>query len=364
MKILLLSAYDAASHQYWHRGLREHLPEHQWTLLTLPPRHFKWRMRGNPLSWAFTQRAVLERDYDCVLATSMVDLATLRGLVPALASKPNLLYFHENQFSYPSSKSQHGNLEVQLVSVYSALCADALVFNSIYNRDTFLAGVAKLCKRLPDGIPPGICEDLALKSQVLPVPLYPTDKPPPRNSNDGALQVVWNHRWEYDKGPDLLAEAITNLPAALDLQFHIVGQQFRQEPEAFGRIYRLLNERGWLGEWGFMASVEDYRALLKRAHIVVSTALHDFQGLAVLEAVAAGCLPLVPDRLAYPQWFPPWCRYGKDPEEAQALAEQLHHWHQLWRTSQLPLAPSVRAWSWPELLDPYRKLLTSSKLVS
>lgn len=362
MKVLLLSAYDAASHQYWHRGLREHLSEHDWTLLVLPPRHFSWRIRGNALTWAFTHRALLEQNYDCVLATSMVDLATLRGLVPALASIPNLLYFHENQFAYPGSQSRHGHLEAQMVSIYSALSADALVFNSTYNQETFLSGVAQLFKRLPDGIPPGICQALALKSQVIPVPLYASEKPQPKTSL-GPLQVVWNHRWEYDKGPDLLAQAIASLPAGLNLQFHIVGQQFRQEPEAFARIYRLLTERNWLGEWGFVASAQDYQALLERAHIVLSTAQHDFQGLAVLEAAAAGCLPLVPDRLAYPEWFPSRCRYGDQPGEAQALAEHLCHWHQLWQGGHLPSAPSVKGLAWPELLGAYRKLLTLPDLV-
>jgi len=52
MKILLLSAYDAASHRHWREMLVTGFPEHDWTVLTLPPRHFNWRMRGNALSWA------------------------------------------------------------------------------------------------------------------------------------------------------------------------------------------------------------------------------------------------------------------------------------------------------------------------
>ncbi|MFT7132051.1 MAG: hypothetical protein ACI81O_000759 [Cyclobacteriaceae bacterium] len=43
----------------------------------------------------------------------------------------------------------------------------------------------------------------------------------------------------------------------------------------------------------------DYLALLGRSHVVLSTAIHEFPGVAVLEAVAVGCLPVVPDALAY-----------------------------------------------------------------
>ena len=70
--------------------------------------------RGNPLSWAVSERAELERDYDLVVATSMVDLATLKGLVPSLANTPSVVYFHENQFAYPLSAEQHNSIEPQM----------------------------------------------------------------------------------------------------------------------------------------------------------------------------------------------------------------------------------------------------------
>lgn len=107
MRVLLLSAYAAASHQHWQRSLLAMFPDWQWQVLTLPPRHFSWRIRGNPLYWALSERALLEGEYDLLVATSMVDLATLRGLVPGLARLPSLLYFHENQFEYPQRSGQH-----------------------------------------------------------------------------------------------------------------------------------------------------------------------------------------------------------------------------------------------------------------
>ena len=81
MRILLLSAYDAVSHRQWREGLVAALPEHNWTVLALPPRHFRWRIRGNSLSWGVGERSILKQSFDCLVATSMVDLASLKGLL-------------------------------------------------------------------------------------------------------------------------------------------------------------------------------------------------------------------------------------------------------------------------------------------
>ncbi len=48
--------------------------------------------------------------------------------------------------------------------------------------------------------------------------------------------------------------------------------------------------------------------------MAVSTARNEFFGLAMLEACYAGCKPLVPDRLAYPELYPAECRYASHDE--------------------------------------------------
>jgi glycosyltransferase involved in cell wall biosynthesis len=94
-----------------------------------------------------------------------------------------------------------------------------------------------------------------------------------------------------------------------------------------------------------------YRATLGRAAIVVSTALHEFQGLSVMEAVSAGCTPLVPDALCYPEQYADEYRYP--PGNIAALAERLRQW----MTAGRPAAPSIAPWTHAALLPEWQGLL-------
>ena len=127
MRILLLSAYDAHSHRRWRQGLVDAFPDWQWTVLTLPPRNFLWRIRGNSLSWAFAERETLLQPYDLLVATSMTDLAALKGMVPALAKVPAMVYCHENQFAYPDQRELQ-SMEPEFVSLYAVLAAERVLF--------------------------------------------------------------------------------------------------------------------------------------------------------------------------------------------------------------------------------------------
>lgn len=352
--------------------------DHQWTELSLAPRHFAWRIRGNPLSWAYRYRELLEKKYDLILATSMVDLACLRGLVPGLAHTPAILYFHENQFAYPLTAKANSMLEAQMVNLYSALSAQKIVFNSQYNRESFLQGVDDLLRKLPDEVPENLVEILQSKSSCLPVPLVaspPAKERARQNEERGqdtravmsespVRQLVWNHRWEYDKGPERLLALIQKLDSRLSLRFHIVGQQFREQPPVFSEIRELLNQRAWLGTWGYVEDRERYTRLLEEADFVLSTALHDFQGLAVLEAVTQGCLPIVPDRLAYPEYFQQAFRYRSciDDLEAEALGATslIEKYIRLLDGGEALPEVTVAQWQWSHLAGPYRELFEST----
>lgn len=367
MNILLLSAYDAPSHRYWMQGLIDNLSDYNFTCLTLPARHFNWRIRGNALSWYNLPE--FSQAFDVLLATSMVDVAALRGVHPHLARLPCVVYCHENQFAYPKSLHQKPPLEPLMVNLYNALAADKLVFNSNWNRASFIAGAQQLLAQMPDHVPDSILPSIAAKAEILPVPMRaykPGVKSPAPFSAQNPLEIVWNHRWEFDKGPDLLLAIVQALPQHLPLRFYILGQQFRQQPAEFAQIKILIEERFELAHWGYCADELAYLALLERCHLVLSTAWHDFQGLAILQAASSGATPLVPNGLAYPEWFAAEFRFGSEMAFAQrdlnALAADAAKKISDYARGIKPLKNvDTAGWGWAELKARYCQLFDSLK---
>jgi len=341
----LLSAYRADSHAAWADWLTGAFPDIRWRRLELPGRHFAWRIRGAPLSWL---DALPDETPDAIVATSMVDLATLKGLHPRLARVPTLYFFHENQFAYPRGDTQTTSIEAQMVQIYGALAAERVRFNSSFNRDTFLRGLETLMQRLPDHVPKGVVERLRAKSAILPVPIEPPPEPSAAEPRDRNL-IVWNHRWEYDKAPDLFVQVIEELATdGMDFRIALLG------PRPSGGTPELNRLRGGFGDRivvdGLLPRVEYWR-LLNRAGIAVSTARHEFQGLAMLEAAHAGCRPLVPDALCYPDIYPIGCRYAAG--DAGALKTKLRNW----LDGAPPAAPSVERWTGAALHTEWRETL-------
>jgi glycosyltransferase involved in cell wall biosynthesis len=350
--VLLLSAYDAASHRYWRNWLTGTLGEYQWTVVALADRHFYWRVRSNALTYITHHREILDRHYDLIVATSMTDLATLRGLMPSLARVPTVVYCHENQFAYPLSENHRHKsniINAQLNSVFTALAADKLLFNSDYNRHTFFAGAKALFKKMPDGVKANLLDQCESNAQTLAVPITVT---PTRQTEKKSLppEIVWNHRWEYDKQPEIFFHSMSRLSEqGHHFRLHVVGQSFRTVPACFDEAKVKLAKH--IANWGFLP-VDDYHQVLSQADIVVSTAAHDFQGLSMLEAICCGCVPVAPKRVAYPEYIPASLMY--DPHnEVESLTALLHNLLQ----DGLPPVPDVTHYTGQALVERYKHVL-------
>lgn len=374
MQILLLSAYDTLSHRKWRECLQSKLTEYSWEVLTLAPRYFNFRVRTSAVAWHHSEKALLEKEYDLVIATSLSDITMLKALTPKLAQTPFWLYCHENQFAYPTSNQQNANhsLDIKTSFYFNCLAANHISFNSEWNRSTALDGMRQLLKRWPEKIPLASVDQIEDKSSVLPVPLL-SQKPLANNltlerqqqHRKTAVEIIWNHRWEYDKGPSLLLAFVQQLRQLLEahrstsLTLHIVGQRFREQPPAFAEIDQLIEEltatykHFHRGSWGFIADEDEYLQLLKQADVVLSTSLHDFQGLAIQEAVVNGCIPLLPNTLVYPEIFDAAYLYEWSDETERCALQAINKLQQ-WLNNTFPPAPSSDAFMDDSLLDSYR----------
>jgi glycosyltransferase involved in cell wall biosynthesis len=219
-----------------------------------------------------------------------------------LGDIPTVLYMHENQLTYPLSPLDREDLIYAMINWTSMAASDRVLFNSRFHHDAWFEALPGFLGRFPDQRHDALIDAVTARSAVLPVgvDLEPLDVVP-RNRRDRPL-ILWNQRWEYDKGPELFAEAITELVGeGLVFDVALAGERYGEEPEEFSRLRHLLGDRLVHDEY---ADVDRYRALLRSADVVVSTAQQEFFGIAVTEATYAGAIPVLPDRLVYPERIP------------------------------------------------------------
>ena len=115
--------------------------------------------------------------------------------------------------------------------------------------------------------------------------------------------ILWNQRWEYDKDPETMLRALYALAdEGLDFRVALAGENFRMQPAEFEEARARLGDR--LVHYGYAESEADYARLLWDADIVLSTAIHEFFGVSIVEAITCGCLPILPRRLSYPELIP------------------------------------------------------------
>ena len=309
MKILVFESYDGGSHRHVLDGLIHH-SRHQFLRLGLPARKWKWRMRGSAITFSqavpdFLQKQGIAADQiDLIFTSDMTSVADLKALLPVpLNTKPIVCYFHENQLTYPLEDESQRDYQYGFTNITSCLSATAVWFNSAYHRSSFLEGVERLLAKMPDHVPAGIAETILEKSQVL----WPGIDDDVFITREGSTlhppTVLWNQRWEYDKNPeDFFSMLFALQEQGVDFQLIVMGESFRTAPEIFEQAGVRLSPQ--VIHWGYAPSRASYIKLLSRSDIVVSTAIHEFYGISVLEAMAGGACPLLPDRLSYPEILP------------------------------------------------------------
>ena len=303
--ILYLDPYHTASHRLLAQAL-ESRSRHAVTLLTLPPRKWKWRMRGASFAFEPMVRALPGPHPELLVTTDFLNLPEFLALTRDLFSAPirAIVYFHENQLTYPSASSDVRDFHFGLVNIHSALAADRALFNSDFHREDFIAAAEDLLRRMPDFPPSGVGDRIRARSEVIGLPLDLAEMDA-RRTDRKMPWVVWNHRWEEDRDPAVFFEAMAALDRAAsegrvgDFRLVVAGQTYQERPAIFDQAKGGLAHR--IERWGFVDSRSEYLDLLARSAVVVSTSRHEFFGVSVMEAIYLGCSPVLPRRLTYPE---------------------------------------------------------------
>ncbi len=298
MRVLAAEPYATTSHRLFVEGLASH-SRHEVRTLFLPARTWKWRMRTASLEVA--RALVDEGPWDLLFASDYLNLAETLAVLPReLRAIPSVVYFHENQLTYPLRKGESRDVHFALVHVHAILAAQRALFNSHYHREAFLKAADELLAKAPDFDLAATSALLREKSGVLPVGVdVPAGAPCPACD---APVILWPHRWEYDKAPERFLEALVELDRrGASFRLRLLGQRFRERPPALAEIEQRFADRLVASDFLDRAG---YVEALRSSDVVVSTARHEFFGLATLEAIRSGALPVLPDDLAYPELVP------------------------------------------------------------
>ena len=278
-------------------GLSAH-SSHDIDIVAMPGENWRWRMLGAALH--IVDKVPLLEKYDGIIVTDLFNLADFKALVGSQCP-PVLAYFHENQMTYPQPPGDKGAFHLGIINITTALVADMVVFNSKMHKDAFLNAIPEFLKKGRDYGPKGIADKIREKADVL----YPGITLPLYRDVDAEKQtnpplIIWNHRWGFDKNCEMFFSALEEIDnMGLDFNLALMGENFGKIPEEFKEAEKKLKDR--ILQFGYVPLREEYEKWLKRGAIVISTAIQENFGISVIEATLMGCVPLLPDRLSYPE---------------------------------------------------------------
>lgn len=303
--LLLIEPFYSGSHKQWAEGLQKHSSIHI-DIETLPGRHWKWRMHGAAVTFAERLKDKIN-DYDLIVVSDMLDLATFRGMLKI--EVPVLLYFHENQLAYPWSETDQDrekgwDRRYMWINFTSAMAADHVWFNSKYNKSSFLDSLPSFLKGFPDYKNFNL-RMLDEKSIVVPLGIEMEEIWEGRDKEKNEVPtLLWNHRWEYDKNPELFFNSLFALSEE-DLEFKLVvlGTRTYKVPAIFAEAEKRLAD--YILHFGQVESRKEYLSWIKKSDILPVTSKQDFFGISVVEAVAGGIVPLLPKGLAFEEHIEP-----------------------------------------------------------
>ena len=305
LNILYVEPFYSGSHQQWVDGYKIN-SKHNIHILELPGKKWKWRMHGGAITLA-KKFNHFNKKFDLIICSDMINLPVFKSLCnPKLLSNKIIMYFHENQLSYPwSPLDQDVNLKRDLhyhyINYTSSLVSDYNFFNSNYHLQSYIIALEKYLNKMPDFKNKYTIDEIIKKSDVLSIGCELSDFDINDKKNNSPI-ILWNHRWEYDKNPDLFFKILCELyDENINYSLIVLGQKHKEYPKIFDLAFKKIKDR--VIHFGYCASYKEYIKYIKMSNILPVTSVQDFFGISIVEAVSYGNIPILPNRLSYPEIF-------------------------------------------------------------
>ena len=307
--VMAFEPWDAGSHAATRSAIERH-GSFRWNWHTLPRGNWRIRLRLAAVSLAQTAATEAVGVPDVLFATSLMSFSDLLALLPReYSAAKRVFYVHEHQACYPAQDGRYDTRDAHATAtnLTSMLAADCILWNSQWTWDSFLEAADDLIQL--GSLPRSVTDDIADRSHIAwpPVEMPVASDPEVLHNSSQAKErgltlVAWPHRWEHDKGPEELLAIDAACGERDQLGWVLLGEQFNTVPEAFTALQQQAGDR--IIHAG-RAPRAQYESWLHACDWVLSTARHEFFGVGVVEAMLAGCLPWLPDRLSYPELVPP-----------------------------------------------------------
>ena len=363
MNILYIEPYYSGSHKRWIDSYKKY-SKHDIKILHLPGNKWKWRMHGGAITLA-NQFLNLNEEINLILCSDFLNLPVFKSICgDTIKNIPIVMYFHENQLSYPWSPEDKDidlkrDLHYHYINYTSSLVTNFNLFNSQYHLDSYISSIRKYLKKMPDFNNFESIQEISKKSSILYIgcELEKFNQHKIEKSNKKPL-ILWNHRWEFDKNPELFFQTLFKLSAeGIDFELAILGEKFKKYPAIFDEAKSILSNK--IVHFGYCNTFKDYAKWLWKADLLPVTSNQDFFGISIVEAVFCKTYPILPERLSYTELFDidnnPNNFYRKENELYQKIKKYLLN----------PLKNDftyLKKFDWSNISDKYDSLFDKLKL--
>ena len=171
MKILYIEPYYDGSHKQWIDSYSKY-SDHSIDIISLKASKWKWRMHGGAITLAKEYDSLTE-EYDLLLCSDFLNLPVFMSISKKKFDKtPIVMYFHENQVSYPWSPKDNDiklnrDFHYFYINQTSSLASNWNLFNSEYHLNSYLDGLKEYLCKMPDNKNIETIDQIRDKSTVL-----------------------------------------------------------------------------------------------------------------------------------------------------------------------------------------------------